>query len=191
MTAEGHALLFEQALGLLADFAVHAGQHAVEELDHGHLRAEPPPHRAELEADDAGADHQQTLGHLRSASAPVEETMRFSSISMPRSRATSEPVAMTMALVSSVCVLPSSPLTSTLPGAAMRPAPMKGVDLVLLQQKLDALDVAVDALSLNAIIAADRAWAWRRRCPSCRTCGRPPRTVRRRAAAPSTGCSRC
>ena len=62
-------------------------------------------------------------GTESSASAPVDETMRFSSISMPLSFATSEPVAITMDLVSSVCVLPSSPLTSTLPGAAMRPAP--------------------------------------------------------------------
>ena len=62
-------------------------------------------------------------GTLSSASAPVDDTMRFSSISMPLSLATSEPVAITMDLVSSVCVLPSAPLTSTLPGAAMRPAP--------------------------------------------------------------------
>ena len=43
---------------------VDAGQDAVEELDHQHLGAEPAPHRAELEADHAGADHQQALGHL-------------------------------------------------------------------------------------------------------------------------------
>ena len=46
------------------DLAVHAGQDAVEEFDHRHLGAEPPPHRAELEPDDAGADHQQLLRHL-------------------------------------------------------------------------------------------------------------------------------
>ena len=46
------------------DLAVHAGQDAVEELDHRHLRAEPPPDRAELEPDHAGADHQQLLRHL-------------------------------------------------------------------------------------------------------------------------------
>ena len=89
------------------------------------------------------------FGTSGSTSAPVEETMRFSSISMPFSRATSEPVAMTMDLVSSVCVLPSAPLTSTLPGAAMRAGAVKGVDLVLLEQELDALDVAVDALVLE------------------------------------------
>ena len=88
-------------------------------------------------------------GTLSSASAPVDDTMRFSSISMPLSLATSEPVAMTMDLVSSVCVLPSAPLTSTLPAAAMRAVPVEGIDLVLLEQEFDALDVAVDALVLE------------------------------------------
>ena len=75
--------------------------------------------------------------------------MRFSSMSMPLRRATSEPVAMTIALVSSICVLPSAAFTSTLPGAAMRPTPLKTFDLVLLEQEGDALDVAVDALVLE------------------------------------------
>ena len=56
---------------------------------------------------------------------------------------------MTMFLVSSVCVLPSGALTSTLPGAAMRPGAVHRVDLVLLEQEIDALDVAVDALVLE------------------------------------------
>ena len=55
----------EQALGLPGDLAVHAGQDAVEELDHGDLAAEPAPDRAELEADDAGADDEQPLRHRR------------------------------------------------------------------------------------------------------------------------------
>ena len=49
--------------------------------------------------------------------------MRFSSISMPGSRATSEPVAITIDFVSIVSVLPLPVETSTLPGAAMRPLP--------------------------------------------------------------------
>ena len=90
---------------------------------------------------------------MSSASAPVDETMRFSSISMPFSFATSEPVAITMFLVSSVCVLPSLPFTSTLPAADDAAGAAEGIDLVLLEQEIDALDVAVDALSLNASIA--------------------------------------
>ncbi len=60
---ELHALLLQDALHLARDFAVEAGQDAVEELDHRDLGAEPRPDRAELEPDDAGADHQQALGH--------------------------------------------------------------------------------------------------------------------------------
>jgi hypothetical protein len=41
--------------------------------------------------------------------APVDDTTRFSSIEMPGSGATSEPVAMAMLFVSSVCFLPSAP----------------------------------------------------------------------------------
>jgi hypothetical protein len=62
-------------------------------------------------------------GTFARSSAPVDDTMRFSSMSMPLSRATSEPVAMTIFLVSSVCALPLSSLTSTWPGATMRAAP--------------------------------------------------------------------
>ena len=61
--AEGDALLAEDALGLPGDLAVDAGQDAVEELDHGHLAAEPPPDRAEFEADDAGADDDEAPRH--------------------------------------------------------------------------------------------------------------------------------
>jgi len=60
--------------------------------------------------------------------------MRFSSMSMPFRRATSEPVAMTMFFVSSVC--------DDAAGAAER------FDLVLLEQKIDALDVTFDVLLL-------------------------------------------
>ena len=61
---ELEALLLQHALELLGDLAVHAGQDAVEELDHRHLGAEPPPDRAELEADDAGADDDELLRRL-------------------------------------------------------------------------------------------------------------------------------
>ena len=88
-------------------------------------------------------------GTLSSASAPVDETMRFSSISMPLSFATSEPVAITMFLVSSVCVLPSLPFTSTLPADDDAAGAEEGFDLVLLEQEIDALDVAVDGLILE------------------------------------------
>ena len=63
------------------------------------------------------------FGTCGSDSAPVDETMVSSSMSMPGSRATSEPVAMTMLLVSSVCAPPAASRTSTLPGAPMVAVP--------------------------------------------------------------------
>ena len=78
-------------------------------------------------------------GTLASSNAPVDDTTRFSSMSMPGSRATSEPVAMTMALVSKTCILPSAPLTSTWPGATMRPAPWNASILFFLNKKATPL----------------------------------------------------
>ena len=104
------------------DLVVHAGKNAIEELDHLDLRAEPPPHAAELEADHAGADHEQCFGNFASSSAPVEDTIRFSSIAMPGSFATSEPVAMTIVLRLERLRLAVAAPTSTLPGPRMRAA---------------------------------------------------------------------
>src|ERR1700735_4899010 len=56
---ERKTLLLEDALELLGNLAVHSGQDTIEEFDHGDLRAEPVPHRAEFEPDHAGADNQQ------------------------------------------------------------------------------------------------------------------------------------
>ena len=57
-------LLGERALEELGDLVVDAGRDAVEELDHRHVAAETAPHRAQLEADDAGADHDEALRHF-------------------------------------------------------------------------------------------------------------------------------
>ena len=58
------ALFLEHALELLGDLAVLAWQDAVEELDHRHLGAEPPPDRTQFEPDHAGADDDQLFGNL-------------------------------------------------------------------------------------------------------------------------------
>ena len=75
------------------------------------------------------------FGTWLSESAPVELTMRCSSISTPRSGATSEPVAMTIAAASTVCCVPSAPATCTLPGPAMLPMPGKVSILFFLNRK--------------------------------------------------------
>src|SRR3546814_12222981 len=58
------ALLLEDLVGFLADFAVHAGQDLVEIFDHRDLGADAPPYRAQFQADDAAADHDQMARHL-------------------------------------------------------------------------------------------------------------------------------
>ena len=58
---ELEALLLEQTLELLGDLAVHARQDAIEEFDDDDFGAQPTPDRAELKADDAGADDDQLL----------------------------------------------------------------------------------------------------------------------------------
>ena len=52
----------QHPLGLPGDLGIHAGDQAVEELDHRHLGPEPVPDRAELEADDAAADDHEMAG---------------------------------------------------------------------------------------------------------------------------------
>ena len=49
--------------------------------------------------------------------------MRFSSMAMPGRLMTSDPVAMTIAFVSTTCFSPLMKVTSTLPGPSTRPVP--------------------------------------------------------------------
>ena len=58
---------------------------------------------------------------------------------------------MTMFFVSSIWFEPSSAVTSTWPAAAMRACADERVDLVLLEQELDTLGVAVDAFLLERL----------------------------------------
>src|SRR6202035_4072726 len=92
-------------------------------------------------------------GTLSSTRAPVDDTMRFSSMVTPRSLATSEPVAMTIALVSSICVLPSAPLTSTMPVPAICPKPWKLSILFFLNRYATPLTLPSTPSSLNFIMA--------------------------------------
>ena len=95
---------------------------------------------------------------------------RFSSIATPGSGATSEPVAMTMFFVSSVCFVPSCAVDLDLARRGDAAGAEEGVDLVLLEQELDALDVAVDALVLERHHRRQIELRRRRpRCPSRRS----------------------
>ncbi|MNK78658.1 hypothetical protein D3C87_982990 [compost metagenome] len=61
---EADALLAQGTLQGFACFAVDARTDPVEEFDHRHLRAQAPPHRAQLQPDHARADHHQMLWHF-------------------------------------------------------------------------------------------------------------------------------
>ena len=74
------------------------------------------------------------FGTLGSVSAPVEETTVRSSMAMPGSLATSEPVAMTMLLASSRCLSPLSRLTPTLPTPRTVAVPWKASILFFLRR---------------------------------------------------------
>ncbi len=62
---ELETLLLERLQRLAGELGVHAGEDPVEVFQHRHPGAEPAPYRAQLEANVAGADHHQVLGHLR------------------------------------------------------------------------------------------------------------------------------
>ncbi len=113
-----------------------AGQDAVEELDDRDLRAQAAPDGAELQADDAGADDEHARSEpSASESAPVDDTICFSSMSMPGSLATSEPVAMTIACASRSAFSPLMKVTPTLPGPSDAAGAVDVIDLVLLQEE--------------------------------------------------------
>ena len=132
-------------------------------------------------------------GTFSSDSAPVDDTMTFSSMSTltPGMPATSEPVAMTMFLVSISSTLPSSPVTDTLPAATTLPVPRKLSILFFLNRKATPLTLDATVASLCAIIFFRLSFGAVSRRRACRRNGRPRRTSRRRRAAPWTGCSRC
>ena len=64
------ALLLEALARESCDLGVFDRQDLRQHLDHGHLRAHGVEERCELDADRAGADHQQRLRHLAPAPSP-------------------------------------------------------------------------------------------------------------------------
>ena len=94
-------------------------------------------------------------GTFSSSSAPVEETITFSSNSRstPGMPATSEPVAMTTFFASISFVSPLSSVTATLPWPIRRPLPMKASILFFLKRKATPSTLAFTVASLWPIIA--------------------------------------
>ncbi len=92
-------------------------------------------------------------GTRSSSSAPVELTMRFSSISMPGSDTLSLPVAMTTCLARK-SLAPPSPVTATVFGAVIRPAPFSQVTPFFLNRNSTPLVLAATTSFLRACMRA-------------------------------------
>src|SRR5262249_37882560 len=137
---KGHALLLQNALEALGHVEIDARQDAVQKFHHGHLGAEPAPTTS------------SRCGTLSRAMAASDETIRCSSMSMPFSRAMSDPVAITIFLVVSVLSVPL-PFTSILPGATMRPVPCTASTLFFLSRNSTPLTLPSTPESLNFIMA--------------------------------------
>ena len=108
-------------------------------------------------------------GTLRNSSAPVDETITFSSISTltPGMPATSDPVAMMMFLASTSSALPSSPVTETLPAAMTLPVPRKESILFFLNRKATPLTLEATVASLCASIFSRLSFGFPVSTPSC------------------------
>ena len=134
---------------MLGDLQIDAGHDAVEKLDHDHLGAEPPPHRAELEPDHARADDQQPLRNARKNERARGRDDAFlvdgHALERRHVRAGGDDDVFRL-----------DGLRRAVRGLYLDLAPgedaghaLKRVDLVPLEQEGDALDVAVDALVLE------------------------------------------
>ncbi len=130
------------------DLVVHARQDAVEEFDRDHLRAQPPPDRAELEPDHARADHQQPFRHLvqhQCAGRRHDALLVDVDTGKPRHiRAGGDDDGLALDHL-------AVPVGLDLDAAGRGDAPhaLEACDLVLLEQERDALHVALDALVLE------------------------------------------
>ena len=145
---EGKTLLLQHAVELVGDLAIDAGQNVIEEFDDRHLGAEPPPHRAELEPDDAGADDEKLLRHL----GEIERAGRrhdalFVDVDagQPRHvRASGNDDVLGFERLRLAVVGLHLDLARRRDAACA----VKRLDLVLLEQIFDAFDVTLDALLL-------------------------------------------
>ncbi len=145
---ELEALPLQHALELLADLAVHAGKDAVEEFDHRHLGPQPAPHRAELEANDAGANDDQLLRRLgerqRAGRGDDDFLVDLDAGQARHVGAGGDDDGLGFERL----FLAVGVLDHDLAGRGDAPFPDDPVDLVLLEQEGDAGDVRCDGLVL-------------------------------------------
>jgi len=141
---ELEALLLEDALEILRDLSVHAGEDRIEEFDDRDLGAEPSPDRAELEADDAAADDEKPLrDFLQCKRSCRGHDLLFVDLDAGKPRDVG-PRGDDDVLRFYDPVADLNLARGLDPAFALHP-----LDLVLLEEELDALGVAVDGLVLE------------------------------------------
>ena len=132
-----------------ADLVVHAGQDAIEELDHQDLGAEPPPDRAELETDHPGAHDEKFPGHLveheRAGRGHDALLVDLDALEARNVRAGGDDDGFRFQRLG----LAVGGFHLDLAGRHDAADALNAIDLVLLEEIGDALDVAVDAFVLE------------------------------------------
>ena len=146
---EDDVLFGEDALKLLRQFAVETRRDAIEHFNHGHIRAETPPDRAELKADIAGADDEQALGHFRQRQrAGGGNDARLVDVDAGNAgdlRAGGDDDL--LGLDNVLFAVDEGDLDLAWAEDTSRAVEM--IDLVLLEQEIDALDIALDGFVLE------------------------------------------
>ena len=136
---ELHALFLEHSLHRLLHFAVHAGGHGIKKFNNGYIGAEAFVDRAKLEPDDTGPDHDHRFGDTweREGAGRGHDGLLVDFNPRQGRRLGAGGDDDVLGLVGRFTDLD---LTG---GGDRRPA-LDPVDLVLFEEKLDALGVAVD-----------------------------------------------
>ena len=142
---EGEALFLQHALEVLGHIAVHARQDAVEIFDHRHLRAEPGIDRSQLEPDDPGPDHRQSFRHgLEFKCAGRRDDLLLVDVDALELRHVGAGGDDDMSRLDCLGANTHLARCNDLSRAA------EHRHLVLLEQEVDALGIAVDGLLLEA-----------------------------------------
>ena len=180
-------------LRFLGDGLIGHRQKLLHRLEHRHLASQPPPDAAELEADDAGADHAEARAAPRRTRAHSRNRRCACRRAAPRSSGSaSSPTPGSRASPSSVFSAPSGPLTSTLLPGSSRPWPWMPTTPLALNSAADAAGHGLDDRGAALLhLPRDRA----RPSPSLMPWMREfllgaHDTAPRTRAAPSTECSR-
>ena len=135
--------------GFLGQALVGHGEEGVERFEDHDFRTEAAPYAAQLQADDAGADHGELLRHaLEIERAPVVDDVLAVELHARQFGRESSRDASTMCLPVSVSFLPSCAVNSTLPARQQFAVTLQRGDAGALEQHRDAAGAGLDDAGL-------------------------------------------